>query len=460
MLPILARTFFRIQERLLGRPTFRLLGQLEQSDRWPRERLEAFQFERLGELLRAAYEHTRYWRAVMDAAGARPDEVKTLADLRRLPLLEKETIRTRREEMSWRGAARRTWLGRTGGSTATPIEFYTSALREAHINAVRMRGHAWVGMRRGEREMYFWGSPVERAKQDAVKSVRDWFIGDGFTDGFNVTEDAVPRLVAAWRRFRPKCIFCYPSSMALVVKLAGRHGIDLRGVKQAGLEMIITTAEILGPMREEIAEAFSVPVYDSYGLRELGLIAHDCARQTMHATEEQFILETVDPHTLAPTEGEGELVVTSLISYPTPMIRYRTGDLVSLDDTPCPCGRTLRGVRVSGGRAVDFIVTSKGVWLSGMVFTYLLRQVPGMVKLQAQQERIGHLRLLVVPDDRFASVGKAMLLHNIRKWLGCDDEIEIIEVADIPISQSGKHRLVISRVAEELRRRSQLTVDS
>lgn len=450
MNPSIARTFFRIQERLLGRPTFRLLDELEQSDRWPRERLEAFQLERLEELLAAAYAHTPYWREVMDRARVRPDDVKTLADLRRLPLLEKETIRTRREEMSWRGAARRTWLGRTGGSTATPIEFYTSALREAHINAARMRGHAWVGMRRGEREMYFWGSPVERAKQDAVKSVRDWFIGDGFTDGFNVMEDAVPGLVAAWRRFRPKCIFCYPSTMALVVKLARRQAVNLRSVKRAGLEMIVTTAEVLGPMRDEIAEAFGVPVYDSYGLREVGLAAHDCASRTMHAMEEQFILETIDPHTLEPTEGEGELVATSLISHPTPMIRYRTGDLVSLDDTPCPCGRTLRGVRVSGGRAIDFVVTSKGVWVSGYVFVYLMKEVPGLIKLQVQQERIGHLRLLVVPDERFATVGKAMLLHNVRARLGCNDEIELCEVADIPVSASGKHRLVISRVAEEL----------
>ena len=453
MNPSIARMFFRIQERLLGRPTFRLLGELEQSDRWPRERLEAFQLERLGELLAAAYAHTPYWREMMDRAGVRPEDVQTLADLRRLPLLEKETIRTRREEMSWRGAARRTWLGRTGGSTATPIEFYTSALREAHINAARIRGHAWVGIQRGEREMYFWGSPVERAKQDAVKSVRDWFINDGFTDGFNVTEDAVPRLVAAWRRFRPKCVFCYPSSMALVVKLARRLAIDLRSVKQAGLEMIITTAEILGPMRDEIAEAFGVPVYDSYGLREVGLVAHDCANQTMHAMEEQFILETIDPHTLEPTEGEGELVATSLISHPTPMIRYRTGDIVTLDDIPCPCGRTLRGVRVSAGRAVDFIVTSKGVWLSGMVFTYLLRLVPGMLKLQAQQDRIGHVRLLVVPAERFHTGGREQLRDGLRKWMRCDDEIEIIEVADIPISASGKHRLVISRVAEDLRGR-------
>lgn len=435
----------------MGRPTFRLLSELEQSQWWPREQIEALQFDRLRDILSAAYTHTAYWRQVMDRTGVRPEGIASLADLRRLPLLDKETLRVHREEMSWRGAARRTWLGRTGGSTATPFEFYTSALREAHISAARMRGHSWVGMQRGDREMYFWGSPVERSKQDRLKSVRDWLINDGFTDGFNVTDDAVPGLVAAWRRFRPKCIFCYPSSMALVVTMARRQGIDLRSVKEAGLEMIITTAEVLGPMREEIAEAFDVPVYDSYGLRELALVGHECSHQTMHATEEQLILETIDPATLEPTEREGELVATGLIARALPMIRYRTGDVVTLDHSPCTCGRTLRRVRPTGGRNVDFVVTSQGTWVSGYVFVYLMKEVPGVVKLQVHQERVGHIRLLVVPDERFPSDCKAMLLRNVRTRLGCDDEIELCEVPDIPVAPSGKHRLVISRVAEQMR---------
>lgn len=452
MLPAIARTFFRIQERLLGRPTFRLLGELEQSQWWPREQIESLQFKRLRDILSAAYAHTPYWRQVMDRAGVRPEAVASLADLRRLPLLVKETIRTQREAMAWRGAARRTWLGRTGGSTGTPFEFYTSALREAHIGAARMRGHNWVGMRRGEREMYFWGSPVERSKQDRLKLLRDWLINDGFTDGFNVTDAAVPGLVAAWRQFRPKCIFCYPSSMALVVRMARPQGIDLRSVKEAGLKMIVTTAEMLGPAREEIAEAFDVPVYDSYGLREVALVGHECSHQRMHVTEEQLIMEVVDPVTLEPTEGEGELVVTSLIARALPMIRYRTGDVVAFSDAPCACGRTLRQLNMTGGRNVDFVVTSKGAWVSGYVFVYLMKEVPGIVKLQVQQERIGHIRLLVVPDGRFHTIGKPMLLHNVRTRLDCDDELELCEVTDIPVAPSGKHRLVVSRVAEQMRR--------
>lgn len=100
MPPVIARSFFRIQERLLGRPTFRLLGELEHSDAWPRERLEAMQLARLRDLLGAAYAHTPYWREVLDHAGVRFETLASPADLRRLPLLEKETIRTRREEMA------------------------------------------------------------------------------------------------------------------------------------------------------------------------------------------------------------------------------------------------------------------------------------------------------------------------------------------------------------------------
>ena len=81
-----------------------------------------------------------------------------------------------------------------------------------------------------------------------------------------------------------------------------------------------------------------------------------------------------------------------------------------------------------------------------------MKEVPGVVKLQARQERVGHVRVLVVPDERFHPAGEQMLRENLRKRFHPDDEIEVCEVADIPPAESGKHRLVISRVAEQMRR--------
>ena len=436
---------------MLGRRTFAILKELEQSQWWPRQRLEELQLRRLQDVATKAYEYTPYWRSMMDEVGLSPTDIRSLSDLRRFPLLEKETIRARREEMVWRDEGPRLQLVRTSGSTNEALQFYTNSNREAHINAARIRGHEWVGVRKGEPEMYFWGSPVELSKQDRVKRMRDWLVNDGLTNGFAITPELVPQYVDYWRRWRPKCIFGYPCSLVLMITMARPAGIRLGELKQRGLETIITTSEMLTEVdRKIIADAFGVPVYDSFGLREVGLVGHECEHQTMHCTDEQLILETIDPATLDPTDGEGELVITNVMSPAMPILRYRTGDIVTLSDAPCPCGRSLLRIKISGGRVAEFVVTTDGVWIPGYAFIYICRSVPGIVKFQVHQERQGEVRVLLATDGNFPPDGTRQVREAVRKRLKSDDEILVQLVDDIQPAPSGKYRPVIGRLAEQL----------
>ncbi len=387
----------------------------------------------------------------MDAHGINPLAIRSLDDLQRFPLLEKQTLRERREEMVWREEGRRVQLVRTSGSTNEALEFYTSSTREAHINAARMRGHEWVGVRRGEKEMYYWGSPVELSKQDRFKRFRDGLINDGLSNGFEVTPERLKGYYAQWLAWRPKCLFGYPSTFVLTVTMAETLGLDLKKLRERGLAVIITTSEMLSEVdRQLIADGFGVPVRDSYGLREAGLIGHECAHGTMHCMDEQLLLETIDPETLQPTAGEGELVVTNLVGPAFPVIRYRTGDIVTLSHDPCPCGRTLSSIRISGGRAVEFVVTKEGKWVVGYSFIYIARSVKGIVKFQVVQEKLGEIRIRLVVDERFPADGIEQVRDKAAQRLGGDDDIIVEIVDDIAPAKSGKYRPVISKVAEEM----------
>jgi phenylacetate-CoA ligase len=453
MLPIIARTMFRVQERMLGRRSFAVLNELAGSEWWPRDRIEELRLRRLQDIVQAAWEHTRYWQTTMREHGISPDSIRDLSDLRRFPLLDKEAVRAKREEMVWRDEGVRLQLVRTSGSTNEALQFYTNSNREAEINAARMRGHRWVGMERGEREMYFWGSPIELSKQDRVKRVRDWLINDGLTNGFALKPELVPQYAAHWKQWRPKCIFGYPCTLALMAAMAAVAGIDLGSIRQYGLKMIVTTSEILTDVdRHAITDAFGVPVYDSYGLREGGLIGHECDRFTMHCMDEQLILETIDPETLQPTDGEGELVLTNIVSRVMPMIRYRTGDIVTLSNARCGCGRNLGSVRISGGRIADFIVTDNGTWIPGYAFIYICRSVKGIVNFQLIQEQKGQVRVLLATDGNFPSDGRQQVRQAVRARLQSEDEITVELVDGIPPTSSGKFRPVIGSLAEQLRR--------
>ncbi len=451
MLPLLARTNFRIQEQLLGRRSFAILGELRKSAAWPRDRLAELQLQRFRSIVASAYAHTPYWRQTMDAHGIGVEDVQSLADLQRFPLLEKATLRHHREEMTWHQAGRRLTLVRTSGSTNEALQFYTNSDREAQINAARMRGHEWIGIRRGEREMYFWGSPVELSKQDRIKRARDWLINDGLTNGFALTPELIAQYFRYWMHWRPRCIFGYPNSLRLMVLMARPQGIHLGALKDRGLKVISTTSEMLTDFdRELISTAFGVPVYDSYGLREGGLVGHECSHATMHTMDEQLLLETIDPHTLQSTQGEGELVLTNLVSTVMPIIRYRTGDIVTLSSEPCPCGLGLGSLRISGGRVADFLVTSNGTWIPAYAFIYICRSVKGVVKFQARQDQPGEIRVLVATDESFPPDGSEQVARLARQRLQSEDRVIVEVVADIQPAPSGKYRPVVSKVAEDL----------
>jgi len=450
MHPPLARTFFRLHEALLGRKTFRILAELTRSQYWPPEKLRALQLRRLRGLVAAAYEHTPYWREVMDSRGFGPDDIRSLDDVRRFPLLHRQTIRDRREEMVWRGEGPRVLLARTSGSTNAALEFYTSSRREAHITAARMRGHAWVGCPPGAKEVYFWAAPVELGAQDRIKALRDRLRNDLFTSALLITPEVVPRYVEQWRRWGVNCLFGYVSSFVMLARIARQTGVDLAVLRDAGLRCIVTTSELLGENRQVIAEAFGMPVYDSYGVREGGLIGHECEHQTLHTNDEMLLLEVLDRDTLEPTDGEGELAVTMLASHCMPVIRYRTGDVVTRVDRPCPCGRTLPALRVSGGRVLEFIVTRSGKWVSAIAFIYVCRKIRGVTQLQARQERRGQVRVLVAVDEQFPPDGLRQVEQATRQRLEDDDEIAVEIVDEIPPAPSGKQRIVISEVARQL----------
>ncbi len=453
MLPIIARNIFQLQEKILGRQSFQILAELLQSERWSLERIQELQLERLQQTICSAYENSNYWRELMDQQGISSADIQSLDDLQRFPLLDKNIIRNRRENMVWKEEGRRVQLVRTSGSTNEALEFYTSSTREAHINAARMRGHEWVGVSRGEKELYYWGSPIELSKQDRIKRFRDWLINDGLTNGFEVTPARVKKYFLQWLSWRPKCIFGYPSTFVLTVTIAKSLGLDLQALQRRGLMVIITTSEMLSEVdRQLIADGFGVPVYDSYGLREAGLIGHECEHGTMHCMDEQLILETINPETLEPTNGEGELVVTNIVGAAFPVIRYRTGDIVTLSSEPCSCGINLSRIKISGGRAVEFVVTKAGKWVVGYSFIYIARSVKGIVKFQVIQEKIGEICIRLVIDSNFSHDGIDQIKKKASQRLGGDDDIIVEIVDDIKPARSGKYRPVISKVAEELYR--------
>ncbi len=133
-------------------------------------------------------------------------------------------------------------------------------------------------------------------------------------------------------------------------------------------------------MRRRIEVAYGLKAYNSYGLSEMNGpgVAFECPEQNgMHVWEDAFLLEVLDPETLEPSPpGElGELVFTNLTREGMPLLRYRTRDLASIDDAPCPCGRSFKRLSRIVGRSDDMIII-KGVNIFPLQIDKVLMAMP------------------------------------------------------------------------------------
>lgn len=446
MWPAIARRIILpLHERLMRRPTFACYRDLEASQWWSLDRLRTLQLAKLRDLLSVVMPNTAYAAVTgMDPAWA----PESLADLAAMPLLDKRSLSAHREELTNRGVPGGPIRYNTGGSSGEPLIFYFDKRRQAYDKAARMRAHQWFGIRPGDREAYVWGSPVELSGQDRLKNLRDWLTNEMLLSAFDLSEQSVGGFVRRLQRFRPRCLFGYPSSISLMCQLAAKTGHKMADIP---VEVVFCTAEVLyDHQKAAIAEAFGgVPVVNGYGSREGGFIAHECPAGRMHITSENVIVEFIkDGKPVAPGE-DGEIVVTHLDNHAMPFIRYRTGDVGQPSNEVCPCGRGLEVMKVVKGRTTDFIITPDGRWVHGLALIYVVRDIPGVQQYQIIQNDVDSIRVRVALDKSAAGDVEERIRDGLARRLGADVKVMVDRVAAIERDPSGKYRHVISQVARD-----------
>lgn len=445
---LVRNVLYPLHERVLGRPTFRLLRDLEDSQWRSAAELRAMQAAKLARLLQratAAFPDYRGWLAShrFDTSGEAPFDL-----LQRLPLVDKRTLR-RFAGRDPRGLGFRRF-GRagirrmtTGGSTGEPLTFLVDPMRSAYDKAARMRTHRWFGVEPGDREAYVWGAPLAEKRQDRLRSLRDFFLNDRLYSAFDLSRESIRRYVRRMRAFNPVCVFGYPSSLVTLCRLAAEQGIK---PTLPALKALFVTGEVLDDQQRRTLERFfNVPVANGYGGRDSGFCAHECTHGCMHVTSEHIIMEIVDPQGRPLPSGEsGEIVITNLDNLATPFIRYRTGDIGRLLDTPCPCGRGLQVMDVVAGRRTDHLVADDGTLRHALSLIYLLRDIDEIEQFQIHQKRDRSIDLRVVAPSGVRGHTRRRLLDGFRKSLGRSVTTHLCFVDRIDVQRSGKFRHVIS----------------
>lgn len=442
---LVANALFPLHERLKGHASVARRRELEASQWWPRERLRAYQVQRLRAFIAHLAQRVPYYRDLFNERHLRAEAVDSLEDLARFPFLTKAIIRANLEPLK---ADRAGPLKRynTGGSSGEPLIFFMGRDRISHDVAAKWRATRWWGVDIGDRELVVWGSPVELGAQDRIRNLRDWLLRSELLPAFEMSPANLDRFVDRIRVARPAMLFGYPSSLSLIAAHADKRGVRLDDL---GIRVAFVTSERLyDHQRATIERVFGCRVANGYGGRDAGFIAHECPAGGMHISAEDIIVEIVDANGQVVAPGTpGEIVVTHLATGDFPFLRYRTGDIGVLSETACPCGRGLPLLAEVQGRSTDFVVAADGTVMHGLALIYVVRDLPGIERFKIVQETLHRTRVLLVPGPGFAAETVERIQKGLRGRLGTGVVIDVEVVPDIPAERSGKYRYVASQIA-------------
>jgi phenylacetate-CoA ligase len=442
--PALVRhVLYPLHERLKRKPTFGWLPELQRTQWLSPTDLAEYQFARLRQLLEFAYSHVPYYRAIMDERGLPPSRLQSPGDLERLPLLTRDLIRTRFETLRARARLPHVHARSSGGSTGTPVTVLVDMGRMGIAEAARLRAHRWFGLRPGDREVVLWGSPIELTHQDRIRQLRDRLLNSRLLSAFDMGESTLGQHAEALRRYQPAKMYGYASAFYLLAGYFERESLP----PPSGLKAIFTTAEPLFDFqRKAIQTTFGCQVGVEYGCRDGGLVALECPEGGLHVFAEGMYVEILNPD----ADGRGEIVLTNLDSRAFPIVRYRTGDIGSLDPTPCRCGRGLPRLRAVEGRRTDFLVTPSGRVLHALSAIYILRELPTVREFRIVQEAVDHLVVHMVPTRPLVSAEETDIRTQFAAVFGPEMRVDVLQSDALPRSASGKFRYVESKIAQQV----------
>jgi phenylacetate-CoA ligase len=411
------------------------------------EQNRELQWESVKHMAQHAYDTVPFYRKRFADAGLVPSALVTPEDLEKIPALTREDLRNNLEDL-WSRCYRREELrtAATGGTTDSPILLLRSPESEAEKLAIQFQFDAWAGMWPGDKVFYLWGARIDFVENPSWR----WRLYDHYlmrriwmpTSLFN--EQILESYRTELNRFRPRIIYAYPTPLSMFCEFLRDSGRSFHRPETA-----ICTAEPLLPnQRELIQEVLGCPVFERYATRDFGTIAGECEqRQGLHLNPAAAFVEFV-PVQGAGVEGLHEIIVTDLLNFGMPLIRYKINDCTFLTSKTCSCGRGYPLMDQIVGRTMDNFLLSNGDVVPGISLqNRVIKICPGIKKLQIIQDTLCDFRVRFVSGPGFSEMDMKNLRERLNAYFGSSVNWTFEKTDKIERESSGKTRLCISHVS-------------
>jgi phenylacetate-CoA ligase len=428
---------------------------IPQEEREDRRAMATRQGRRLASLLSAIHGRSQFYTRKLDGAGIRVSALRLPDDLGLMPLTTKaELVSDQEAHPPWgtvltESIERYTRYNQTSSTTGRPLRWPDT-------------NESWQWM------LECWKAVYRAAHVTATDRILFAFSFGPFL-GFWTAFDAACQLgahavpaggmssqqrLALIDAIAPTVVCCTPTYALRLAEVAAEARTGSRALSEMGVRAVIVAGEPGGnipPTRRRIEQAWGARVIDQHGLTEVGPVSFECweAPGSLHVNEAEFICEVLDPATLGPVaDGEpGELVLTNLGRTASPVIRYRTGDIVVRRSEPCRCGRTF--ARLEGGikARTDDMVNIRGVNVYPTAIESVIRRSVEVVEFRSTVSHASAmLSLSVEVEIAPGADGQATtksLSQQLREALGLTVPVQVVAPGTLPRFEMKARRFVV-----------------
>jgi len=417
---------------------------------WDKRKLRDYQNKRLRHIVKYAYENSHFYHEKYSQIGIRPEDIRTIEDLNKLPIVRKDDLaRNPADVVSLEYDISKLSIQRTSGSTGRPLHIYLAGAE----NEFRKAKHVRAQMVLGQKPWHKWvtiTSPLHFAETSKLQKVLRLYS----VSPISVFDD-IDTQISKIEALKPDVLDGYSNSILLLAR-----EMKNRGQRTIRPRFLVSGAELIdGGSRKFVEEVFGVPFYDQYACVELERMAWQCReKDEYHVDADSLVMEFVDTDGEAVAPGEqGEVVCTSLFNRAMPFVRYALDDIgVPSDKGDCTCGRGFPLMKVLEGRKTSILNLPNGRVLAPFAFMLAVWSFGGYGSVEAFRvvQRRKDLLVFKVKLKKGVTNGVVLareLVEHVRKTLRLpvgDVDVEVEFVDDIPLDKSGKFRIVVSEIAQ------------
>lgn len=427
---LLLNIVFPLADLVMGTRAMHWYRQIDKMNTWSKKEIDTWQLDQLKALIQQAYHHTVYYREVFDKLGLTPDDINSIADIKKLPVLTKDIIKSRFDDFVPDNIQLfKHRFSSTGGSTGTPFKFIVDENTWGFITAMKI--HSWkkTGYHYGDLYLSLGSSSLFPVNKKSI--IHEFYYRLRNTiplNGMNMDDAVCEKYVDIIRKNKVRYIYGYTSAIYLLALYTKKMHIDLK------MEGVFATSEKLtNEYRQLIESTWNTRVTDCYGSRDGGVTAYEINRGTLN----------VGYNTICQTNSKTEstMYCTNTLNLAFPMIRYELGDEVEFGDV----NNLYNGQTISQliGRTSDIISLDNGHKLTPTGFSIMIRnfnvEAFRMTKVDGNT-----LKLEIQKRANFTKEEEALIYQTMKKHAGEDSNIHIDYVDQFETLKNGKRNFFVN----------------